>query len=81
MSPSPLNPMFEVPLGYELVKSKDSNLDPEEISGLCVAGFTALVAVALIFLTVRGIDRPTTFAAGLSLLGGAGVVAKQAIKK
>ena len=56
-------------------------IDQEEGVMLYVAGFLAVVAAALIFLPTVGVERQTTFAAGLSLLGGAATTATRAIGK
>ena len=68
---------------YDLTKADPSagKIDQEETVMLYVAAAMAAIAAALIFLPSLGIERQTTFAAGLSLLGGAATTATRAVSK
>lgn len=66
--------------------AKESNpsagkIDQEELTLVATGFFVAFVAVLLIFLPIRDMERQTTFAAGLSMLGGASTLITRTLSK
>ena len=56
-------------------------IDQEERALVLTGFFIGFIAVALIFLPIRDMDRQATFAAGLSMLGGASTLITRTLSK
>lgn len=67
---------------YDVVKADPNKWEENEIVGVAAGGLAAFVAALLIFLPLSGVERQTSFSAGLTLFGaGIGYALRSVQKK
>ena len=80
---SPVQRYYAVPIEqYDVVKADPNKWEENEIVGVVAGAVAAFVAALLIFMPLSGIQRETSFSAGLTLFGaGVGYALRSVQKK
>lgn len=60
--------LFPIPKGYKLTEDT-GGWQEGEVVGVCCGAVTVVMAACLIFLPVTGVERSTSFSAGLTMAG------------
>ena len=78
----PVQRFYAVPVEtYDVVKADPNRWEENEVVGVVAGSVAVFVAALLIFLPLQGIQRDTSFSAGLTMFGAGIGYALRAVQK